>query len=105
MVAHRSPKPFVRVRVLLPLPKKKTSFDRDLSFLVIFAKTAEGNNTCRKTNITAKQYHSPQANKTAQVSLRTLGQRLGVLFFIPKAYINFKLNPILLNLPQKSKIC
>ena len=29
-VAHRSPKPFVRVRILLPLPEKATCFDKSL---------------------------------------------------------------------------
>ena len=33
----------------------------------------------RSSNITVKQYHSPLANKTAQVSLKTLGQN-GSLF-------------------------
>jgi len=30
------------------------------SVILFTKKTAEGNNTCRKTNITAKQYNSPQ---------------------------------------------
>ena len=47
---------------------------------ILFAsKTREANTTRRKPNITAKQYHSPQANKTAQLPYGKLGNRC---FFI-----------------------
>ena len=37
MVAHRSPKPFVRVRVLLPLPKRNDNFrQEDCRFFFVF---------------------------------------------------------------------
>ena len=42
---------------------------------ILFAfQTRAANTTRRKLNITAKQYHSPEANKTAQLLYEKLGK-------------------------------
>jgi len=45
--------------------------------VILFALNCRRQYNYAKHNITAKQYNSPLANKTGQVSLRTLGQSLG----------------------------
>ena len=65
--------------IFLPIGKSDIETLR-FQWYFIRPKTAEGNTACRKTNITAKQYNSPKANKTGVVSLRV--QRLRSAFFI-----------------------